>query len=200
MHILCFKIRDNSVGTALRYGLDGRGSRVRFPAGAGNYSLHHRVQNGSGAHPASYAMGTRCSFLRSKAARAWSWPLTSISCRGQRMSGAVPPLPQYDFISTGKTLHTMLLPLHRTDSREVSTWGWTDPLLAVTQKVFSMQQQYSRSCAAEWQLGYVRNASQNTERLQHSVDITAVGPVQEKTSILCTNAVSTSNVTLSGWL
>jgi hypothetical protein len=29
-----------------------------FPAGAGNFSLHHRVQNGSGAHPASYPMGT----------------------------------------------------------------------------------------------------------------------------------------------
>jgi hypothetical protein len=39
-----------------------RGSRVRFPAGVGNFSLHHRVQNGSGAHPASYQMGTRGSF------------------------------------------------------------------------------------------------------------------------------------------
>jgi hypothetical protein len=42
------------------YGLDDRDSRVRFPAGAGNLSLHHRVQNGSGAHPpASNPMGTR---------------------------------------------------------------------------------------------------------------------------------------------
>jgi hypothetical protein len=30
-------------------GLDDRGSRVRLPAGAGNFSLHHRVQIGSGA-------------------------------------------------------------------------------------------------------------------------------------------------------
>jgi hypothetical protein len=52
------KSRDSSVGIALGYGLDDRGSRVRFPAGAGNFSLHHRVQNGSGAHPASYTMGT----------------------------------------------------------------------------------------------------------------------------------------------
>jgi hypothetical protein len=52
--------RDSSVGIELGYGLDDRGSRVRFPAGAGNFSLHHRVQNGSGAHPASYPMGTRC--------------------------------------------------------------------------------------------------------------------------------------------
>jgi hypothetical protein len=83
------------VGTALGYGLDNRGSRVRFPPEAGNFSLHHRVQNGSGAHPASYPMVIRCSFPGGKAAGAWSWPLTSISCRGQRMSGAIPPLPQY---------------------------------------------------------------------------------------------------------
>jgi hypothetical protein len=46
----------------LGYGLDDRGSRVRFPEGAGNFYLHHRVQNGSGAHPASYSRGTRGSF------------------------------------------------------------------------------------------------------------------------------------------
>jgi hypothetical protein len=81
---------------ALGYRLDNRGSRVRFPARAGNFSHHHRVQNGSGAHPASYPIGTRCSFPGSKAAEAPSWrPLTSIQFRGQRMSGAVPPLPQY---------------------------------------------------------------------------------------------------------
>jgi hypothetical protein len=56
------KIGDSSVGIALGYGLDDRGSRVRFPAGAGNFSLHHRVQNGTGTHSASYPMGTRGSF------------------------------------------------------------------------------------------------------------------------------------------
>jgi hypothetical protein len=30
----------------------------RFPAEAGNFSLRRRVQNGFGAHPASYPMGT----------------------------------------------------------------------------------------------------------------------------------------------
>jgi hypothetical protein len=52
------------------YELDDRGSRFRFTAGAGNFSLYHRVQNGSGAHPASYPMGTRGSFLGGKAAGA----------------------------------------------------------------------------------------------------------------------------------
>jgi hypothetical protein len=51
---------------------------VRVPVGAGNFSRHHRVQTGSGAHPASYTMGTRGPFPRGKAARASSWPLTSI--------------------------------------------------------------------------------------------------------------------------
>jgi hypothetical protein len=54
--------RDSSVGIALGYGLDDQSSRARFPAWAGNFSLHHRVQNGSGAHPASYPMRTRGSF------------------------------------------------------------------------------------------------------------------------------------------
>jgi len=51
---------------------------LRFPAGAGNFSLHHRIQNGSGAHPASYPMGTRGSFPAGKAAGPWSWQPTSI--------------------------------------------------------------------------------------------------------------------------
>jgi hypothetical protein len=64
------KSRDSSVGVALGYGLHDRGSRVRFSAGAGNFSLHHRIQNVSGAHPASYPMGTRGSFFGAKAAGA----------------------------------------------------------------------------------------------------------------------------------
>jgi hypothetical protein len=59
---------DSSVGIALGYGLDDRGSRVRFQAGAGNFSIHHCVQNGYGAHPASYPMGTRDTFPGGKAA------------------------------------------------------------------------------------------------------------------------------------
>jgi hypothetical protein len=60
------EIRDSSVGIA--YGLDDRGSGVQFPAVGGNFSLSHRVQNGSGAHPASYPMGTRGSLPGGKAA------------------------------------------------------------------------------------------------------------------------------------
>jgi len=59
-----------TVFIALGYGLDNGGSRVRFPAGAKNFSLHHLFQNGSGAHPVYYPMGTGGSFPRDKAAGA----------------------------------------------------------------------------------------------------------------------------------
>jgi hypothetical protein len=52
------------------YGLDDRMIGVRVPEVAGNFSLHHHVQNGSGAPLASYPMGTRGSFPRDKAAGA----------------------------------------------------------------------------------------------------------------------------------
>jgi hypothetical protein len=67
--------------------------------GAGNFCLHHRVQNGSEAHPVSYPMGTSGSFPGGKAAGAWNWPLTSIQCRGQRMREEIHPLPRYDFMA-----------------------------------------------------------------------------------------------------
>jgi hypothetical protein len=62
-------------------------------------SLHHRIQNGSGAHRASYPMGTGGSFPGGKAAGTWSWPLISIQCRGQRMNEAIPPLTHYAFMA-----------------------------------------------------------------------------------------------------
>jgi hypothetical protein len=62
-----FVVRDSSVGIALGYELDDRGSTGRFSAGDGNFSLHSRVQNGSGAHPASYPMGTGNYFPGGKA-------------------------------------------------------------------------------------------------------------------------------------
>jgi hypothetical protein len=86
------KSRDSSVGIALGYGLDDRGSRVRLPAGAGNFSHHHRVQNGSGAHPSSYPVGTRGSFLGGEADHS---PLVP----GSIMRGAIPPLPQNIFMA-----------------------------------------------------------------------------------------------------
>jgi hypothetical protein len=49
------QVEDRGLGTGRNQfysaGLRAGWSEVRVPAGAGNFSLHHRVQTGSGAHP-----------------------------------------------------------------------------------------------------------------------------------------------------
>jgi hypothetical protein len=73
--------RDSVVGIATGYGLDDRGVGIRVPVGARIFL--HVVQTGSGVYPTSYPMGTGGSFPGVKAARDWSWPLTSSYCRDQ---------------------------------------------------------------------------------------------------------------------
>jgi hypothetical protein len=41
-------------------------TEVPFPAGTGTFSLRHRVDIGSGAHPAFYPVGYRCPSPRIK--------------------------------------------------------------------------------------------------------------------------------------
>jgi hypothetical protein len=57
---------DSVVGIATGYGLDDRGVGVRVPVRS-RISLLHVIQTGSGAHPASYPMGTGGSVPRAKA-------------------------------------------------------------------------------------------------------------------------------------
>jgi hypothetical protein len=49
------------------YGLDDRAIKVRSPTGAEDFSSSPCVKTGSGAHPASYPMGTGGSFPGGKA-------------------------------------------------------------------------------------------------------------------------------------
>jgi hypothetical protein len=67
-------------------------SGVRIPAGTGHFSLHHRVQTGSGANPASHPVGTRGFFpgVKRPVLEADHFHLLPRS----RMRGAIPPLPQ----------------------------------------------------------------------------------------------------------
>jgi hypothetical protein len=58
----------------------------RRSIGSGSGGLQQKKEQ---PHP------TRGSFPGDKAAGTWTWPLTSIYCRGQRMSGAIPLLSQY---------------------------------------------------------------------------------------------------------
>jgi len=52
-------------------------------SGPGNFSLRHRVQTVSGAHPASYPINTKGSFPGGKTTGAWSWSFTFFSFRGK---------------------------------------------------------------------------------------------------------------------
>jgi len=61
------------VSIVLGYGMDDRGS-----VSCREFSLRHRVQTASGAHPAPYPEGTGDSFLGGKAAGVLSCPLTPI--------------------------------------------------------------------------------------------------------------------------
>jgi hypothetical protein len=54
--------RDRSVCIATGYELDDQMIGVRFSVKAGNFSLRHCVQTGSGAHPVSYPVSTGGSF------------------------------------------------------------------------------------------------------------------------------------------
>jgi hypothetical protein len=85
-YLIPIKNRDSSVGIALGCRLDDRGPAVRFPAGARNFS-HHRIQNGSGAHPASYSMGTGGSF-----SEADHWPPSSAEVTNAWSFTSTPPI------------------------------------------------------------------------------------------------------------
>jgi hypothetical protein len=82
-------------GTSQWYsaGLRVAWSGVRVPAGAGYFSLHRYVQPGSGAHPASYPMGTRGSLPGGKAATHLHLVLRS------RNACSYTSTPQYAFMA-----------------------------------------------------------------------------------------------------
>jgi hypothetical protein len=84
--------RDNAVGIATAYELDGRGIGVRVPLRA-RFSLLHVVQTGSGAHPASYPMGTGGDFPWGKwpGREADHSPPTSIEVKNAWIYTSTPP-------------------------------------------------------------------------------------------------------------
>jgi hypothetical protein len=57
--IVLYRNQDCSFSIAVGYGLDAQGIGVQFPIRARDFSFLHGVQTRTGAHPASYKMGTR---------------------------------------------------------------------------------------------------------------------------------------------
>jgi hypothetical protein len=58
--------RGSSGSIVSDYGLEDRAIEVRSPTGAEDFSSSPCIQTSSGAHPASYPMGTGGSFLGGK--------------------------------------------------------------------------------------------------------------------------------------
>jgi hypothetical protein len=88
------------IGLAQRYsaGLrDGR-SGVLIPVGSGNFSLHHRVQIGSGPTqpPIQWVPGALSLVVKRPGREADHSPPSSAKVR---MRGAIPPLPQFSFMA-----------------------------------------------------------------------------------------------------
>jgi hypothetical protein len=73
----------------LTFKTSGWMARVSFPA-VQDFFLLYSVQTGSGAHSASYPMGTRGSFPGGKAAGAYHSPPSSAEVKN---AAAIPPLP-----------------------------------------------------------------------------------------------------------
>jgi hypothetical protein len=89
------KRASSSVSIVHGYGMDDRAIEVRFPADAKDFSSNLCVQTGSGAHPASWTMGTVGSFLGAKArpgCDADHSPPSSAECRVKNLFYPVPKL------------------------------------------------------------------------------------------------------------
>jgi hypothetical protein len=79
---------------------------VRVPAGAGNFSLHHRVQTSSGVHLTSFAMGTRSPFPGSKAAGGVKLTTHLHLVPRSKNAWSYTSTPQYAFVAWCQALGT----------------------------------------------------------------------------------------------
>jgi hypothetical protein len=121
---------------ALGYGLDDW--ELGVLAGAGNFSLHHHVQTGSGAHLASYPMSTRGSFPEGKGVRHEATTHLHLVPRSKNVWSYV-STPQYVFMVCCLVKHSgnftftftstlpwlvqnIYLPSNRSVHLHISTW------------------------------------------------------------------------------
>jgi hypothetical protein len=93
--LISIRSHDSAVGIATGYGLDDRGVGVLVPVG--DFSLLLVVQTDSGAHPASYPMGTGGSFpgVKRPGREAGRSPPTSAEVKNTLSIPALPHTPSW---------------------------------------------------------------------------------------------------------
>jgi hypothetical protein len=117
-------------------GLRAEWSRVRIPAGAGNFSLHHRIQTGSEAHQLSYPMGTRALSLGIKrpGREACQSPPSSAEVKNAWSYTSTPPLRLHGVVLSYEkkkhrdnfTFYFHASDVQKTLTRLLMTWVWKD--------------------------------------------------------------------------
>jgi hypothetical protein len=87
---------------------------VRFLAEAGNFYFHHSVRNGSGAHPASYPMGTVSLSLEVKrpGREADHLPPSSAGVKNAWHYSSTPPIRLGAWSSTGRFITVLTRARH----------------------------------------------------------------------------------------
>jgi hypothetical protein len=89
---------------------------VRVLTEVGNFSLHHCVQTGSGAHPASCPMGTSLRVKRQRR-EADPSPPSSAEVKNAWSYTSTPPIRLHDVVLSQSTGTTLILQHHYTASQ-----------------------------------------------------------------------------------
>jgi hypothetical protein len=127
--------RDTAVRIATGYGLDGQGVGIQVPIGTKFFSSP-RHPNRFWSPPRLLCNGTVCSFLRGKAAAAWSWLFISKQCRGQEYVDLYIHIPillhgiVLDSLSTGPNLPFLITSLNG-NRCGIPIWKFGDQFVAL---------------------------------------------------------------------
>jgi hypothetical protein len=112
---------------------------------AGNFSLHHRVQTGSVAHPASYPMGTRGCFPGGKAAgcEADHSPPSIAEVRNAWNYTSTPPIRPHGVVLNCESFSSNKLTLQSGDDMNFTCRPWpestdTESVYQVTKLLISL--------------------------------------------------------------